>query len=245
MHTFYAPDISPLNYSLNKEEARHAVSVLRLKKGDRLQLIDGRGGWYLAEITDANGKSCSVTIIEKKEKYGKRDYYLHLAVSPTKNSSRYEWFVEKATEIGVDEITPIICEHSERRIINSSRLEKVALAAMKQSVTAYHPKINAATTFNNFMKKSFNGDKFMGYSPLIEGTPLQKREHIHTLCKKGNNTLILIGPEGDFSNTELENAMQQSYQAISLGENRLRTETAAVAACYAVNLLNAIEEKLD
>ena len=151
MHLFYSPDISTDQYTLCKEESSHAVRVLRLIPGDIVHLIDGKGGLYKAEITDNHHKRCTVKVIDVQREYGKRNFYLHIAVAPTKNTNRFEWFLEKAIEIGIDEITPIICEHSERKILKTGRLGKILIAAMKQSLKAYLPKLNEPVNYADFV----------------------------------------------------------------------------------------------
>jgi 16S rRNA (uracil1498-N3)-methyltransferase len=244
MNLFYTPDITSSVYVLNEEESKHAVRVLRLKEGDHIQLIDGIGGFYKAEITDANAKRCSVKIIETQKEYGKRSFYLHIAIAPTKSIDRIEWFLEKATEIGVDEISPIECEHSERTIVKQERLNKILVSAMKQSVKAYLPKLNEMADFDKFVKQDFKGEKFIahchprltsGSSPNGEE---RKADHLKNLYTQGQNALILIGPEGDFSQKEVELALKNGFKEISLGNSRLRTETAALVACDVINILN-------
>jgi len=232
VYFFYSPDISGNLHSLNKEESSHAVRVLRLKKGDTVHLTDGRGGLYRAEITENNHKKCAVKVIDVQKEYGKRDFYLHIAITPTKNISRFEWFLEKAVEIGIDEITPVICEHSERKVLKTDRLSKILIAAMKQSLEAYLPKLNEAINYADFVRLGFDGQKFIAhYSEKV-------KESLQKEYKPGNNALILIGPEGDFSQNELELAVKNGYQPVGLGKSRLRTETAALVACHTINLLN-------
>jgi 16S rRNA (uracil1498-N3)-methyltransferase len=163
--------------------------------------------------------------------FGKRNHYLHLAVAPTKNTDRFEWFLEKATEIGVDEITPILCEHSERKVIKDDRLEKVVISAMKQSLKAYLPKLNPLTPLKDLLNAEFEGKKFIAHC-----YDLDKRELKNELTESSSH-LVLIGPEGDFSEEEIQLAITQQFIPVSLGESRLRTETAGVVACHTVNLL--------
>lgn len=231
MNLFYTPDISGSIYSLNEEESRHCQKVLRLREGDLVYLTDGKGTLFEARITVLLNKKVMVEVINQQENFGRHDYYLHMAVAPTKNIDRFEWFLEKATEIGVDEITPLICEHSERRQLRIDRLEKVIIVALKQSLKAFLPKLNGPEPLGNFLLKSLPGEKYMAY--ITPNTPLLKQ-----LYQKGTNANILIGPEGDFSQTEVESAVKSGYQVISLGKSRLRTETAAIAACHTIGLLN-------
>lgn len=232
MHLFYTPDLKGKIYTLEESESKHCVRVLRLNVNDQIQLIDGAGGFYTAKIIDANPKKCSIEVISEKKEFGKRDYYLHIAIAPTKNNDRFEWFLEKATEIGIDEITPILCEHSERKVIKEDRFEKIIISAVKQSIKAYRPILNHLTPYSEFITSNFNGDKFIAHCEENE-KKLLKTNYI-----KKNNALILIGPEGDFSPNEILLARNNNFQEISLGESRLRTETAGVVACHTINLLN-------
>lgn len=231
MHLFYTPDISGEEYRLNEEESRHCIKVLRLVGGDTVNLIDGRGGLYAAEIVDAHPRSCLLRVNLIQQSYQKRNHYLHLAVAPTKSIDRFEWFLEKATEIGVDEITPLLCERSERKDVKPDRLNKVITSAVKQSLKAYHPKLNPLCKFKDFLKPP-RQEKFIAH--CIDGEKTSLKDSI----KPNGNYTILIGPEGDFSITEVQMAMEGSYSAISLGDSRLRTETAALEACFEINFLN-------
>jgi 16S rRNA (uracil1498-N3)-methyltransferase len=235
MHLFYTPGIANDIYTLNEEESKHAIRVLRLKKSDHIQLIDGAGGFYEAEIIDDQPKRCSVKIVSKQTEYGKRNWILHIAIAPTKNNDRTEWFVEKAVETGIEEITPLDCEKSERTIIKSERLQKVAISAIKQSLKAYVPKINELSEFKKFIAStsSFKGEKFIAHCHSREALP-----HLKTLYTPQQNVLILIGPEGDFSAKEVDLAKENNFTEISLGQSRLRTETAALYACTVINILN-------
>ncbi len=231
-HLFYTPDINSAIYTLNEEESKHCIRVLRLKTGDTIFLIDGKGGYYKVEILIDDPKKCVVKVLDKQTEYGKRNFYLHIAIAPTKNMDRMEWFLEKATEIGIDEITPIICERSERKEIKTERLEKIITSAVKQSVKGYYPKLNNATSFKDFIKIEFVGQRLLAH--CIEG----EKNHLKNIYRPKENALILIGPEGDFSSNEAENALSKGFQGISLGTSRLRTETAGIVVCAAVNLLN-------
>lgn len=232
MLLFYLPEIGSDHIDLNPEESKHCIKVLRLQAGDEIRLTDGKGNLYQTRITNPDPKKCTVEVINTIREYEKRKSHLHMVVAPTKNISRYEWFLEKATEIGVDEITPLICEHSERTVVKTERMERILVAAMKQSLKAYLPVINQAMKYEKFIKKKFNGDKFIAY--IDESVTGQLKDQYHA----GNDCTILIGPEGDFSKTEVEQARENGFIPISLGKSRLRTETAAVVACHTVNLLN-------
>ncbi|WP_430973727.1 16S rRNA (uracil(1498)-N(3))-methyltransferase [Sunxiuqinia rutila] len=233
MQLFYTPDISESTYCLDETESKHAVRVLRLTAGDVIQLIDGKGNFFEAQISDAHPKRCQVEIIKKISEYNKRTHYLHLAVAPTKNIDRFEWFLEKATEIGIDEITPVLCDHSERKVIKDERLQKVIISAMKQSLKAYLPKLNPLTPLKTLLDTDFEGKKFIAHC-----YEQNKKELKDELSESGSN-LILIGPEGDFSEDEVAKAIHKQFIPVSLGESRLRTETAAVVACHTVNMLKS------
>lgn len=240
MHLFYTPDINTDQYTLNEEESKHCVRVLRLTIGDRIVLIDGKGGLYDAEITLDHPKRCEVKIITKKKEVGKRSYQLHVAIAPTKHMDRLEWFAEKATEIGIDELSLLNCQHSERVIVKTERLEKVLVSAIKQSVKAYLPKLNEVTDFKKFIAATidFKGQKFIAHCYPTQNKEVEKL-HLKEQYKLKQNALILIGPEGDFSVEEVKLAMDNGFQEISLGTSRLRTETAALTACLTVHILNS------
>jgi 16S rRNA (uracil1498-N3)-methyltransferase len=234
MHLFYTPDIEPLHpqYFLNEEESKHAVRVLRLELGAEVQLIDGRGGLYTAQIKDAHPKRTILQITRVVTEYSKRNHYLHIAIAPTKNLDRLEWFLEKATEIGIDEISLIICQRSERKEAKTERLNKIITAAIKQSLKAYHPVLNEAVSFNKFVSQPFDGQKFIAHCEDSEKINLKDK------LQKQGRCLVLIGPEGDFSTAEINAALDNGYKALTLGDSRLRTETAALEACFEVNFLN-------
>ena len=233
MHVFYTPDLTSNQYTLNEEESKHCSKVLRLGVGDMIHLIDGRGGLYEAQIIEVGKKNVQLKIIEQQLEFGKRNHYLHIAVAPTKNIDRLEWFLEKATEIGIDEITPIICDRSERKIIKQERLEKVITSAVKQSLQAYHPELHEAVSFKEFITKQTADYKMIAH--CVDGEP---RNFISQITEPGKSYLILIGPEGDFTPNEIELALQNDFKPLTLGNTRLRTETAALAACFEVNYLN-------
>lgn len=234
MHLFYTPDITPQNdaWFLTEEESKHCARVLRLEKGDQVNLIDGKGGLYTATISDAHPKRTILHINSVITEYGKRNHYLHIAIAPTKNIERTEWFLEKATEIGIDEVSLIITQRSERKEAKVDRLNKIITSAIKQSLKAYHPVLNEALSFNKFLAQSFDGQKFIAHCADGEKADLK-----HQL-KIGGSYLILIGPEGDFAEKEIADALQSDFKPITLGESRLRTETAALEACFEANFLN-------
>jgi 16S rRNA (uracil1498-N3)-methyltransferase len=232
MHIFYTPDLHGDEYYLSEEESKHCTKVLRLKQNDCIFLVDGKGGFYKAAISAIVGKKCLLKIQETQKDFNKRNYRLHIAIAPTKNIDRIEWFAEKATEIGIDEITPIICHRSERRIIKTDRIEKICISAMKQSLKAYLPKVNEAVAFNDFITTIQAESKFIAHC-----LPENKQE-LKALIPSQKDILILIGPEGDFSKQEIELAIKHQFIPVSLGNSRLRTETAALVACTIVNQLS-------
>lgn len=232
MHVFYTPDIDTCP-ELPEEEAGHCLRVLRLGVGDEVMLTDGKGFFYKAVISAATGKRCQVKVVEKieQEKFWKG--HLHLAMAPTKNMDRIEWFAEKATEIGFDELSFLNCRFSERKVIKTERIEKIVVSAMKQSLKARKPIVNEMTDFAKFMQRDFQGQKFIAH--CYEGEkPLLKE-----VLKPGEDALVLIGPEGDFSSEEVQKAEALGFQPISLGKSRLRTETAALVAVHMMNLFNS------
>lgn len=232
MHIFYTPDLSGTTYTLDETESKHCVRVLRLEKGDKITLVDGRGGFFKAEIDDPNPKRCAVKVVRSELNYGLRNFGVHVAIAPTKNIERIEWFLEKATEISINRVTPLLCHHSERKEIKHDRLEKVMVSAMKQSLKAYLPQLDEMTKFSAFIKQPFEGQKFIAHCDE------QHRELLKNAMTKGENYLILIGPEGDFSPEEIRMAIDAGFVPVSLGDSRLRTETAGVVACHTFNLLN-------
>lgn len=233
MQLFYTPDITNSSvYYLSEEESKHCIRVLRLELNNHVQLIDGKGGLYEAEIIDAHPKKVALKLLSLQSEFGKRNHYLHIAVAPTKNIERLEWFLEKATEIGIDEVSLIICQRSERKEAKAERLNKIITSAIKQSLKAYHPVLNEVTPFQKFVTQPFEGQKFIAHCE-----PGEKFE-LPGLLKPQGRYLILIGPEGDFSPKEIADALQNGFEPITLGNSRLRTETAALEACFEINFLN-------
>lgn len=233
MQLFFIPLISDKKFILPEQEAKHCINVVRLKTKDTIWLTSGDGTLYQAEICKISGKEVEVEIIHAKHDFEKRNYYLHIAIAPTKSIDRFEWFIEKATEIGIDEITPLLTEHSERKNLRIDRLERIIIAAIKQSAKAYKPKLNQMTKFAQFLENfNFTGERYI--ATCLE----EPKDNIGNLYKAGSNAMILIGPEGDFSTNEIHDAQQENFQTISLGKSRLRTETAGVVSCYAISLKN-------
>ena len=234
MHYFYCEHIDDGVVRLDAEESRHCARVLRLRAGHEIGVVDGKGTFARAGLLEVDARATLARVIEKKGEYGKRPFRLHLAVAPTKNIDRFEWLLEKATECGVDVITPVICEKSERRIIKPGRLEKIIVAAMKQSGRAYQPQLNPIIPFKDFIKQDVAGVALVAHCD--EG----EKAGIGDLYNPGIDVLILIGPEGDFTDREIASAIDKGFKAISLGMHRLRTETAALVACIQVNSINGL-----
>jgi 16S rRNA (uracil1498-N3)-methyltransferase len=231
MQVFYTPDIQKITYTLNPEESKHAIKVLRMEAGDEICMIDGRGGLYYGIIDEPDAKGCVIRVIEKIEQYGRRNYSLHLAIAPTKNMDRMEWLIEKATEIGFDEITPLLCQRSERKSLNKERLEKIILSAMKQSIKAYMPVLHPMTRFHHFIEKTEEGTKLIAH--CIE-TP---KPSLKSKVAGKQKFVVLIGPEGDFSQEEVDQAKLKGFEEVHLGKSRLRTETAGIVACHVISLM--------
>ena len=215
-------------FTISSEESKHITRVLRKKEGDIINFTEGKGTLLIAETTTSDSRKTRVKVIDKIEKEKGHSYYLHIAIAPTKNMDRFEWFLEKATEIGIDEITPIICDRSERKVIKTERCNRILLSAMKQSLKYHLPKLNEAISFTDFTQKNFDGSKYIAHCEESEKTELKEKN-------TERKTLILIGPEGDFSPNEIDKATNNNYQAISLGNNRLRTETAGVVSVTTIN----------
>lgn len=231
MQLYYAPDIERDN-ELPEAESQHCIKVMRLGIGDEICATDGNGFLYKAKISSTSGKRCKVEIFEKSQPGKGRDYGLEIAIAPTKNNDRTEWFVEKSTEVGIDKIDFIKCRFSERKEIKCDRMEKIAVAAMKQSLKLYKPELTEMTDFCNMINAPFNGQKFIAHCHPGDKKALKE------VCLPGTNTLILIGPEGDFSKEEVELAKKAGFIEVTLGSSRLRTETAAVVACVTVQIIN-------
>ena len=232
MHLFYTPDIAH-SHELPADEAAHALRVLRLQPGDEVRLTDGQGGFYHARISECNRKRCMVEVIEREEQAPLWTGHLHLALAPTKNMDRMEWLAEKATEIGFDELTFLNCQWSERRIVKGERIEKILISAMKQSLKARLPKLNDITDFVQFVKQPVGGQKFIAHCHEGEKTPLRQA------LQPGQDALVLIGPEGDFSPDEVALAVAEGFTPVTLGNTRLRTETAALIAVHLMNLAHS------
>lgn len=233
MQLFYNSDIklNDATFLFNKEESKHIVKVLRKKEKDIIHITNGLGYLFISEITIASERKCEVKINESKF-FKPTNYNLHIAVAPTKNNDRIEWFLEKATEIGINEITPIICDHSERKVYKKERGEKIIQAAMKQSLNLYLPVLNDPIPYSEFIKKEFSTNKFIAHCEETD------KKSFKNEVQPNQNILILIGPEGDFSTKEINLAIQNNYKPVTLGNTRLRTETAALVACHTLAIIN-------
>jgi 16S rRNA (uracil1498-N3)-methyltransferase len=232
MNLFYDANISGNFHALSLDESRHCIRVLRLRTGDIVHLTDGKGNLFETRIINENDKHCELEVIDVQAQYGKRNFGVHIAVAPTKNISRFEWLLEKATEIGFDSITPLICDHSERKTVNLARLNKVLISAMKQSLKAYLPQLHKPADFNRLIEMNGEMDRFIAYCDSENTVELKN------VAQRGRNSLICIGPEGDFSQGEIELALNNHFKPVSLGNSRLRTETAALVTCVTINLIN-------
>ena len=232
MNLFYQPGIPEGVLYLDADESRHCVKVLRKKAGDVISLTDGDGFFYEAVITKADANQCAFEI-RTRTPVPEKDFFIHIAVSPTKNADRIEWFVEKATEFGVDKISLMDCKNTERSFIKTDRLNKVAVSAMKQSLKPLVPVISdQLLQFTEVVEHCQEEEKYIAF--VDASNPL----HLKDVVKPGNSYCVLIGPEGDFSPEELRTALESGFKKVSLGPSRLRTETAAVAACHVLNLVN-------
>ncbi|MBN1131441.1 MAG: 16S rRNA (uracil(1498)-N(3))-methyltransferase [Bacteroidales bacterium] len=224
MHLFYTPFIEEPFHDLDESESRHAVKVIRLRKGDGVILVDGKGTWCEACIVDDNPGKCRLKILSKTENHAPLPYHLHIGIPLLKNMERFEWFLEKATEIGISEITPILCTHSERFKLKTDRMERIIISAMKQSQRAFKPILHPLTPFTNWIRSPYHGTKAIGfidefYQTCLWDVPLK------------NGLLMAIGPEGDFTSEEVTQAVKQNFLPVSLGRSRLRSETAGLLTC--------------
>ena len=234
MNYFYHPglDSSVSQFSFTEEESRHIVRVLRKKEGDTLQITNGKGYLFTAEILLADPRRCTGKLLESRKTIPPR-YELHLAVAPTKRLDRFQWFLEKATEIGITEVTPILCQRSERQKLPLEKLERVMQEAMKQSLRTFLPRLNKPRSYADFLQGEHPGLRFIAHCEEEEKMDLKRR------VGADKDVVILIGPEGDFTRQEIQDAYEQGFLPVSLGESRLQTETAALVACHTVNLINS------
>jgi len=230
MNSFYEKDIKSGVSQLSEEEAKHCLLVLRMKKGDEIRLVDGMGGVYRAILTQADKKKCAFDILEEFHAPIK-PFRMHLAIAPTKNADRMEWMVEKLSEIGLDELTFISTEHSERTKLRIDRLEKKAISAMKQSGNVNLLKLNETVAFSTFLKNCVEDERWIAHV-------LPEHPYLSSMATPKKSKVLLIGPEGDFSANEVALANRHGFQAVSLGKNVLRTETAGLIGCQMINVVN-------
>jgi 16S rRNA (uracil1498-N3)-methyltransferase len=233
MQIFYVPSINGNKCVMDENESRHSIRVLRMAKGDKLNLVDGNGTLFEGIINDPDPSGCGINITGVTRNFEKRNYRLHIAISPLKNQERFEWFVEKSVEIGVDEITPLICRNTEKPGIKRDRLNNIIISAMKQSVKAFRPVLNEPAAFAGFINSDLSGIKMIAHcNPSFSSNKIDK------IYEKDRDAVILIGPEGDFSEEELTLAFKNDFRSVHLGNSRLRTETAGIAACHSVYFIN-------
>ena len=238
MHLFLTDTTQGPYATLPPDESKHCIRVLRMQPGDELYVTSGDGTMCRARIVDPDPAACQVAITERLPDYGARPFKLHMAVAPTKNNARMEWFVEKAVEIGIDRITPVICDHSERGVLKTDRLERIALSAMKQSLQARRPLIDPPIKLHDFLTNLNSQFSILNSQKFVCHCVGDDRRTLHQLYTPGADALVLIGPEGDFSPHEIAAVLAQGFQPVTLGNNRLRTETAALYALTALNFMN-------
>ena len=233
MQIFYAPEITGDLYTLDENESKHIIRVLRMKKGSDVRLIDGRGSLYDGIIDIPDQKKCVIKITAITRDFEKRNYHLHIAISPLKNPERFEWFIEKSVEIGVDEITPLICRNTEKPGIKTERVNNLIISAMKQSLKTTKTLLNNPCMFTDFVNMDIKGIRMIAHC-----NESFKRNTISEVYSKNENSTILIGPEGDFDKAEIKTALEKNFHSVHLGTSRLRTETAGIAACHSVYFIN-------
>jgi len=233
MQLFYVPDITGSRCELDRNESRHCIRSLRLTRGDKILITDGRGNLYEGIIDDPDPSMCRIKIAGIIPESGKRDYRLHIAISPLKNPERFEWFVEKSVELGIDEITPLICHNSEKTRVKAERIENIIISAMKQSLHTTKPVLREPVDFHDFIACATDGIRMIPHcSKEICRCP------VSSVYSKGRDATILIGPEGDFTPEEISAALDKGFISVHLGSARLRTETAGIAACHSVYFIN-------
>ena len=237
MYLFYCPDIE-IKQTLSEEESGHCVRVLRYSVGDEILITDGKGTTYTARITNPHPKHCHFEILSREKQEKHHNFHLHIAIAPTKNIERLEWAIEKCVEIGVDEITPLLCRFSERKQLRTDRLEKIILSAAKQSLTPFLPVLHELTPYDEFVKEQANKIQSTKGQNFIAHCYKDEKRFLKDEIEQGRDVLVLIGPEGDFSEKEVADALSLGFIPVSLGNSRLRTETAAVVACHTAVLIN-------
>ncbi len=236
MQLFYTPHIQGHQAILRDEEARHCAQVLRKRVGDIIQIVDGKGHWYEASLDSVSKKECILSIQKEIPTYNAPKCEIHVAIAPTKNISRFEWFLEKSTEIGISKVTPIKCARSERKVIKNQRLNKILVAAMKQSLKTALPQLDELKTVKQWLSElpdDTNQQRFIAHCIAD-----QERQHLKEKYKPGHDVVLMIGPEGDFTPDEVTLAIQKGFAPVTLGPSRLRTETAGIAGTHILNLLN-------
>jgi len=233
MQIFYAIGINDNICVLDENESKHCIRVLRMTKGSKVKVVDGKGNLFEGFISDPDPHDCEITLTNVIRDFERRNYRLHIAISPLKNHDRFEWFVEKSVEIGIDEITPLICKHSEKSGIKTERVKNLIISAMKQSLKAKSTALNRPCFFNDFINSDLSGDLIITHC-----NKKLARNRITEVYPKGNDAVILIGPEGDFSEEEINDAIIKGFKAVHLGNSRLRTETAGIAACHSIYFIN-------
>ncbi|MGE5424892.1 MAG: 16S rRNA (uracil(1498)-N(3))-methyltransferase [Syntrophothermus sp.] len=234
MQLFYSTLVQNDHVILPEEESWHCTRVLRMNPGDAVSVTDGQGHLFLGSLTDVSPKRCLVKILETKTEQ-QRDWRLHIAIAPTKNIDRFEWFAEKATEIGIDSITPLYSKHSERTRLKPERIQKILVSAMKQSLKYTLPVLKPETSFSDFIRMNEGGSRFIAYCETGQ------EEELVFQYKNGTDVTIMIGPEGDFSPEEVDMALEAGFKAVRLGKSRLRTETAGIVACHTIHVLNTMQ----
>jgi len=234
MQIFYAPGIYGDSWTLDEKESKHCILVLRMEEGTPVRLIDGKGNLFDGVINRADQKACGIRIQNIIKDFEKRNYKIHIAISPIKNPERFEWFVEKSVEIGIDEITPLICRNTEKLKIKPERIKNIIVSAMKQSLKAGLTHLNEPIMFDEFISRNLPVNKLIAHCNSAFGERLK----IDNVYSKGEDVVILIGPEGDFDEIEILKASKAGFKSVHLGISRLRTETAGIAACHSIYFLN-------
>ncbi len=231
MQLFFTPEIKKNIAALNLQESRHCLKVLRKRKGEKIHITNGKGKLFVGQLLNEDHSGCLIKVMEEVDKERISDFWLHIAIAPVKNVSRFEWFLEKATEIGVNEITPVLCDHSEKQSMKHERMEKILISAMKQAGRYFLPKLNGIESFQKFLKKISTENIYMANYD-------ESHLFLSQVYKKNTNCVILIGPEGDFSESEKDMARDMNATFVNISNYRLRTETAGIVACHTVNMLN-------
>jgi 16S rRNA (uracil1498-N3)-methyltransferase len=233
MQIYYAPDIAGDFHILDQNESKHLIKVLRMRKGSEVMLIDGKGNLFGGIIEEADPRQCGIRIVSIVEGFEKRNYRLHIAISPLKNTERFEWFIEKCVEIGIDEITPLLCRNTEKTSVREERMNNLIISAMKQSLKAYRPVFNSPVNFDDFISVTTASKKMIAHchKDFV-------RKNISEVYSRNQDAIIVIGPEGDFTADEVVKASASGFENIHLGQSRLRTETAGIAACHSIYFIN-------